>query len=266
MSNSGYYYHINTRENRRQKDLPALELITKFFKKSREKGGVRVLDMMIRNSEEAVINHKKIARIKSEYGLITMIRRRNPYKNLPTSENTSVQNLLKRNFITPLPDNVYSTDMTYLFYGGGQKAYLSATKDLATNEIISYRLMRTPSIACFTEEFKELLERLPISSRKSLIVHSDQGFQYTHPNFRFLLKELGVTQSMSRRGNCYDNAPIESFFGHLKDFLNLKSCKTFDEVSSEVNEAMKFYNYERPQLALNKKPPAIYRGLISGLF
>lgn len=266
MSNAGYYYHLNTRAHRKRRDLADLELISKFFKKSREKGGVRILDMMIRNSGARVINHKKIARIKREYGLITKIRRKNPYKNLPTSENTNVRNLLKRNFVTPLPDQIYSTDMTYLFYGGGQKAYLSATKDLSTNEIVSYRVMRSPSIVNFTNEFKELLEGLPTPARESLIVHSDQGFQYTHPSFRTLLKELGVTQSMSRKGNCYDNAPIESFFGHLKDLMNLKKCRTFEDVCREVKEVIEFYNYERPQKVLNKKPPAVYRGLICGLY
>ncbi len=266
VSLSGYYYFVKTKEDRRQRDRTALELIRKYFLKSREKGGVRTIDMMIRNSTAMVVNHKKIQRIKREYGLITKIRRKNPYKNLPEAENAHTPNLLKRDFVTPLPNEIYSTDMTYLFYAGGQKAYLSATKDLATNEIVSYKVMRTPSIAHFTEEFKDLLSQLSITTRRSLIVHSDQGFQYTHPNFRFLLKELGVSQSMSRRGNCYDNAPIESFFGHFKDLLNLRKCKTFTELTKEVKEVMDYYNYERPQIALNKKPPAVYRGLISGLF
>lgn len=266
VSNSGYYYFLRTKDSRIKRDRTDLELIRKYFKKSREKGGVRILDMMIRNSERVVINHKKIARIKREYGLVTQVRRRNPYKNLPTSENTHVKNLLKRDFVTPLPDQVYSTDMTYLFYGGGQKAYLSATKDLGTNEIVSYRLMRSPSVSNFAEEFRNLFEKMPQTSRSSLIVHSDQGFQYTHPYFRGLLKEFGVSQSMSRRGNCYDNAPIESFFGHFKDLVNLKGCKKFEDLDKEIKESMDFYNYERPQKALNKKPPALYRGLINCLF
>lgn len=222
--------------------------------------------MMIRNSEERIINHKKIERLKKEYGLITKIRRRNPYKNLPSSENAFVPNLLRREFVAPLPDLVYSTDMTYLFYGNGEKAYLSATKDLGTNEIVTYNLMRTPSISHFIEEFRKKLEGISPALRSSLIIHSDQGFQYTHEAFRSLLIEMGVTQSMSRRGKCLDNAPIESFFGHFKDLLDLKKCKTFEELGREVTGTMTYYNYERPQKALNKKPPAVYRGLISSLF
>lgn len=222
--------------------------------------------MMIRNSDIIPINHKKIQRMKREYGLITKIRRRNPYKNFPTSENAFVPNILNRSFVTPLPDKHYSTDMTYLFYGAGDKAYLSATKDLATNEIISYRIMKIPNVSHFTEEFKSLLEKLPTETRRNLIIHSDQGFQYTHEAFRNLLKEFGVNQSMSRKGNCHDNAPIESFFGHFKDMLDLKRCKTFEDLKDEVNDTISYYNKERPQLALNKKPPAVYRGLINNFF
>jgi putative transposase len=267
VSRSGYYYFLRNKQKRIERDLPALERVKYYYEKSRQKAGILTINMMIRNSENHwKINHKKIARLKREYGLITKIRRRNPYKNFPTSENLHVPNLLSRDFVHPLPDQVYSTDMTYLYYGNGEKAYLSATKDLGTNEIVSYRVMRTPNLGQFTEEFRELLQGLPKIVRDSLIVHSDQGFQYTHQGFRELLASLGVKQSMSRRGNCLDNAPIESFFGHFKDLLELRGCKTFEEVGKEVKEAMDYYNYERPQMALNKKPPAEYRGLISGLF
>ncbi len=221
---------------------------------------------MIRNAGLEVMNLKKIRRLKREYGLFTKIRRRNPYKHLPGSENAIVANVLKRDFLAPLPDLVYSTDMTYLYYGSGQRAYLSATKDLATNEIVSHRLMRTPSVASFTDEFKNLLDSLPQATRQSLIIHSDQGFQYTHQSYRELLANYEVTQSMSRKANCIDNAPIETFFGHLKDLLELRSCKTFEDVEVEVNAMMEYYNYERPQAALNKKPPALYRGLLCDLF
>lgn len=257
---------MEARDRRLKKDLPAIEIIEKYFKRSREKGGVRTIDMMMRNSNETIINHKKITRIKREYGFITKIRTKNPYKNLPTSESCLVPNLLKRDFVTPLPDQVYSTDMTYLFYGSGEKAYLSATKDLATNEIVSYNLMRTPSISHFTDEFRRLLSGISEQTRSSLMIHSDQGFQYTHSGFRSLLEEYGVTQSMSRKANCYDNAPIECFFGHFKDLLRLKGCKTFEDLLEEVNETMSYYNHERPQRVLNKKPPAVYRGLIDCFF
>jgi putative transposase len=239
-------------------------LIKKHFHKSRNKAGIRTIDMMIRNNETSIINHKKINRIKREYGLVTKIRIRNPYKSFPIAENADVPNLLQREFVTPIPDQVYSTDMTYLFYGSNQKAYLSATKDLATNEIVSYRLMRKAAVSEFTEEFELLLRSLPLDKRSSLIIHSDQGFQYTNSAFRGLLQSYGVIQSMSRRGNCLDNAPIETFFGHFKDLLNLRGCNSYEELEREISWTMRFYNFERPQVALNKKPPVVYRGLLSG--
>jgi putative transposase len=266
VSRSGYYYYLRNQNTRAEKDRSSLQVVREFFEKSRGKGGIRTIDMMIRNSKNKPINHKKIRRLKNEYGLITRIRRKNPYKNLPTSENAVVPNILKRDFLTPLPDQIYSTDMTYLIYGTGEKAYLSATKDLNTNEIVSYKVMKTPSISVFVKEFSQFLTKLDPKIRNALIIHSDQGFQYTHESYRNLLKDLGVTQSMSRRANCYDNAPIESFFGHFKDLIDLKKCQTYEELNNEVKVVIDYYNYERPQKALNKKAPAYYRGLINSFF
>jgi transposase InsO family protein len=220
---------------------------------------------MILRRNNFIINHKKIARIKREYGLITKIRRKNPYKGitLNSKEHPDIPNVLNRDFISMFPDEVYSTDMTYLFYGKCEKAYLSATKDLSTNEIVSFNLMKRPAISEFTYEFKKLMDGIPETKRKNLLIHSDQGYQYTHHEFRKVLKDAGVTQSMSRRGICLDNAPIESFFGHFKDLAEIKDCKTYEEVQKEVNRVMEYYNNERPQRALNKKPPAEYRGLLT---
>lgn len=215
-----------------------------------------------------IINHKKIARIKRDYGLFTKIRKKNPYKSINTAAKVhkNIPNLLNRDFIQPEINRAYSTDMTYLFYGKCEKAYLSATKDLATNEIISYKLMRSPTVSKFVEEFRELLTSIPEETRRQLIIHSDQGYQYTHPSFVNLLSEFKVRQSMSRKGNCLDNAPIETFFGHFKDLIDAKTCKNFEELEKEVNKTMRFYNFDRPQKGLNKKPPALYRGLMNIFF
>lgn len=247
------------------RDQSALELINYYFEKGFRACGIEGIDMLMR-IDGIIMNHKKIRRIKKQYHLVTEIRRKNPYRQmtLKSGEHASVKNLLNRDFYPLFPDEVYSTDMTYLYYGKSERAYLSATKDLATNEIISYKMMKTPTVAAFVDEFKTVIDRVPKEQRKKLMIHSDQGFQYTHESFRKLLQETGVTQSMSRRGNCLDNAPIESFFGHLKDLLNLKDCISFEDVENEVNRKINYYNHVRPQKALNKKPPAVYRGLLSG--
>lgn len=265
VSRSGYYSHLQKFPLKEIKDRASVVLIKDVFERRRKRAGIDSVDMDLR-AKGIVINRKKIARIKRQYGLYAIIRRRNPYKDIPlkSREHKTVPNLLSREFYAPLPDSIYSTDMTYLYYGNCEKAYLSATKDLCTNEVVSSHLMKTPTVDSFVSEFKGLLSKLPDEKRKDLIIHSDQGFQYTHPSFQELLKKEGVKQSMSRQGNCLDNAPIESFFGHFKDLLELKSCKTFEDVKAEVERTIKYYNFERPQKALNKKPPAEYRGLICG--
>ena len=143
VSRGGFYYQMKNFSSRQKKDKSDLEIISKYFFLSREKAGIVTLDMILRRNN-IIINHKKIARIKKDYNLYTKIRRRNPYKGiiLNSKEHPSIPNLLNRDFIHLGPDQVYSTDMTYLFYGKCEKAYLSATKDLGSNEIVSYNLMR----------------------------------------------------------------------------------------------------------------------------
>ena len=265
VSRSGYYYHLLAFPLKTAKDEVSLNQISEIFERRRKRAGIDSIDMDLR-AKGIVINRKKIARIKRQNRLYAIIRKKNPYKDIPlkSGEHKMVPNLLRREFYTPIPDSIYSTDMTYLYYGNCEKAYLSATKDLCTNEVVSSNLMRTPTVDSFVREFERLLGKLPVEQKKELIIHSDQGFQYTHPSFQELLKKEGVKQSMSRQGNCLDNAPIESFFGHLKDILELKNCKTFEDVRVEVERSIKYYNVERPQKALNKKLPAEYRGLICG--
>ena len=169
-------------------------------------------------------------------------------------EHRTAPNLLKQNFKVNQLDKVYSTDISYLFYNkGGKRAYLSATKDLATKEIVAFNISKELDLYSTYGNFAEFLKSKDCSD---LIIHSDQGWHYSHPYYVNKLKELGITQSMSRKRNCLDNAPIESFFGHLKDELDLKSCQTFDELKIKVENYIYYYNNERCQWSLNKMTPA----------
>lgn len=204
------------------------------------------------------MNLKKIARIKKEYGLITKIRKKNPY-NIFTKrqqESQTAPNILQREFRQKQPDKVYSTDISYLFYAGGRKAYLSATKDLASKEIVAFNVNPNLGLEIAYQGLDNLLKTKKING---LIIHSDQGVHYTNLLYINKLKEFGVTQSMSRKGNCLDNAPIESFFGHLKDEIDLKSCQSFEEVKELVENYINYYNNERYQWGLNKMTPVQYR-------
>lgn len=255
ISRSTYYYTLTHKDYKMQKDRADLGLIQAIFNKKHQKIGIRTISMILQNKYGITINLKKIARIKKQYGLITKIRKKNPYnytfkKGL---ENRTAPNLLQRQFNANIPDTVYSTDISYLIYKGGQRAYLSATKDLATKEIVAFNVSRDLSIQT---AFIGLEETLKHKDCSKLIVHSDQGTHYTHPLYVNKLKEFGVMQSMSRKGNCLDNAPIESFFGHLKDDLDIKSCQTFDEVKTLIENYIYYYNNERYQWDLNKMTPA----------
>jgi Transposase and inactivated derivatives len=201
------------------------------------------------------MNLKKIARIKKQYGLTTRIRKKNPYNVLLKKglEHRTAPNLLQRKFDVNVPDTIYSTDISYLLYQGGQRAYLSATKDLATKEIVAFNVSKNLSMQTAFIGLENVLKHKDCSK---LIIHSDQGVHYTHPLYVQKLKEFGATQSMSRKGNCLDNAPIESFFGHLKDDVDIKACRTFEEVKILVENYIDYYNNERCQWGLNKMTPA----------
>jgi transposase InsO family protein len=203
------------------------------------------------------MNTKKIARIKREYGLPTKIRRANPY-NIPFKkgrEHIVAPNLVGQQFKVSMPDQVYSTDITYLPYSGGI-GYLSATKDLATKEIVAYNVNQTMNIDTGFIGLKELLGSRNLSG---VMIHSDQGVHYTHPSYVDLMGAHGVIRSMSRKGVCLDNAPIESFFGHMKDEVDLKGYKSYEELKEGLENYVKYYNTERSQWNLKKMTPREYR-------
>jgi transposase InsO family protein len=216
--------------------------------------------MQIERSEGLILNHKKIARIKRKYALETLIRKKNKYKFFAKKkhEHETVKNILDRNFVQQVPDRVYSTDITQINYGN-KKAYIAAVKDLCTKEIVGKSVSNKMDIRLTNSAVDKALKGLSKEKRKNLIIHSDQGFHFTHFSYRNKLKKKGIIQSMSRKGNCIDNAPIESFFGHLKDLLDLKNCKTIKDIEKEVTNQINYYNFRRPQLGLKRMPPSEYR-------
>jgi len=252
--------------NRAIKDEDDLQMIKTIFEKRRAKAGIRKIVMEIHREFGLRINPKKVARIKKEYGLVTRIRKRRPvrYGLDKMFSHAKKKNILNRKFTPKRTDKVYCTDITVLHYGQGKKAYFSAMKDLCSREIISYKLSPTADLSLSTEVAREALSKLTLKQKKKLMIHSDQGSHYTSTYYQNLLRIAGVTQSMSRRGNCLDNAPIESFFGHLKDELELSECSTFEMLKIKVDKYIDYYNNERPQWTLKERSPAEYRGSISG--
>lgn len=217
--------------------------------------------MHLRSDYGVIMNHKKIKRIMKKYGLVTKVRRRNPYKMImkKTQEHRTFPNHLNRQFNQLVPGKTLCTDITYLYNKHGLPAYLSAVKDIATNEIVSWKL--SPSL---TMPFViKTLDDIPESDQET-IIHSDQGVHYTHPEFIQKAAAQNLTQSMSRKANCIDNAPMESFFGHLKDEVEYKEAKTFQELNSLIKDYMKYYNTQRYQWNLKKMTPVEYRNHLLG--
>lgn len=244
----------------RQRDQEEIVVIKKYFDRGKSKDGIRQLAMIIEREEELIFNKKKIARLKRAFGLETKIRRKNKYRQFSKKkqEHETYPNLLERNFKGLNADEVYVTDITMLKYQG-KRAYFAAVKDLETKEIIGSSVSNRIDLNLTNTAMKMALAKLSTDQRESLMVHSDQGFHFTHISFRNLLETFGVTQSMSRKGNCLDNAPMESFFGLIKDHLDLKNCKTIQDVEKEVTKKVDYYNKNRPQVGLKKMPPTEYR-------
>ncbi|MFE4430926.1 transposase [Peribacillus butanolivorans] len=155
-----------------------------------------------------------------------------------------------------MPGKVLLTDITYLYYGKGQKAYLSCVKDAATKEIVTYHLSTSLEMEIVYETLNKLKQAVCHEFHPSAILYSDQGFHYTHPLFQRKVKELGITQSMSRKGNCWDNEPMESFFGHLAEY---KTCTNLTDVKEEIDRVIEEYNEHRYQWGLKKMAPVQYR-------
>ena len=207
------------------------------------------------------MNHKKIRRIMRKFVLVCPIRKANPYrrmaKNLRT--NAVADNLLKREFKEHGARTVFLTDITYIPYNK-KFCYLSVIKDAFTTEVLSYVLSQSLEVDFVLETVKQLLEQHGTSIDAEAMIHSDQGCHYTSVSFRALLQDSGLRQSMSRKGNCWDNAPQESFFGHMKQELQPKISEwnNYENVAATIDDWMDYYNNDRYQMGLAKMSPCEY--------
>lgn len=250
VSKSGYYEWLKTADEP-EKDYDDYLEVKKVFDKGKGKYGWRSLKMRLKD-----MNHKKIQRIMKKYGLTARVRRKNPYKAImkKTMEHRTFENKLQREFHQLIPFKVFCTDITYIRFHG-RFVYLSVIKDIASGEVMAWNLSMFLEMTLVTETIKSMR----LDSYENIMIHSDQGFHYTNPVYIEIVKELEMIQSMSGKGNCIDNAPIESFFGHMKDELDYKTCKTFEELRLVIKEYMRYYNHERNQWERKKMTPVDYR-------
>lgn len=243
-----------------------MKLIEDLVRVWKRKWGYRTITMKLtQSSQSSLMNHKKVLRLMKKYNLLSKIRRRNPYKRLQkaTLEHNVVPNILKREFqCVPqdgwTPYTKLGTDITYIRFRH-RWVYFSIVKDMVTGEALAYVLSMTLELNFVQTTFMNLQDRYKENELVWAITHSDQGFHYTHPSFSGILKQLWCIQSMSRRWNCIDNAPTESFFWHMKDELDYSHCTTFSELQVYIDEYMHYYNINRPQWTRKKMTPVQYR-------
>lgn len=218
-----------------------------------------------------IMNIKKIRRLMNMYSLFCPIRKANPYRRMAQALKTSnyAPNMVNRDFRSRGPRRVLLTDITYLFYMNEGKCYLSTILDAFTHEILSYELSVSLKVDFVIATVDQLIQKYGSVLDNETIVHSDQGCHYTNYAFIGKLKDADFVQSMSRRGNCWDNAPQESFFGHMKDEIRdeIKALSSFDGVKAKVDDWIDYYNEDRYQWDLLKlSPREYYQYLQTGVY
>lgn len=257
MSRSGYYKWLGHQPpDKQQENEWLLDIIKAMFKEFGGIYGYRRLTMNINRRYGTQYNHKRIRRLMLIAGLKSYIRRASGYCTKTSYVNIEA-NILDGNFTAAQPNQKWVTDVTHLKYGFGKKAYLSAIKDLYDGSIVAYKVGRFNDNPLVMETIQAATEQHPDASP---IIHSDRGSQYTSKAYRVITTEAGMTRSMSRVGQCTDNAPIESFFGHFKcEQYDLKQYQTYDALVSDIDRYMYFYNHNRCQEKLNSLTPVEYR-------
>jgi putative transposase len=250
VSRSGYYDFVK-RINSTDKDEKLGKMIKECQESSGKTYGYRRVLIWLQRKKQIVVNHKSILRIMNKYGLLSEIRRRKKYKQMGQHIH-KYENLLNRDFHADKPNQKWVTDISYIHTGQGV-LYLSMIRDLFDESIIAYKMGTEQNVNLVLNTIKDAKRKEKIT--EELQLHSDQGFQYTSKGYFNLTKEYGITPSMSRRGNCYDNAMAENFFGILKcECIYRRKPTTFDEARQFIDDYIYFYNYERIQLKTKLTP------------
>ena len=251
VSRSGYYAWLKaapTREARELQDKADFELILAIYKRRGYAKGARSIYMgLLHMNPPVIMNIKKIRRLMKKYNLFCPIRKANPYRRMAKALKTSnyADNLLQREFECYGPRYVLLTDITYIPYNG-EFAYLSTILDAYTKQILSYVLSDSLEIDFVKETVENLIRDHGISLHKETLIHSDQGSHYTSATFIQIIEDCNLRRSMSRRGNCWDNSPQESFFGHMKDHIldKVKECTEFQQIKDIHDDYIDYYNNE----------------------
>ena len=268
VSRSGYYnwlHSADVREKKEATDLEDFQLILDAYRfRGYDKGARGIQMRLLHLNPPVIMNIKKIRRLMNKYGLFCPIRKANPYRRMAKALRTShvADNLVNREFEIHGPRKILLTDITYIPYDG-RFCYLSTILDAFTKQVLSYVLSESLELDFVLETVEQLIECHGISLSAQTLIHSDQGCHYTSYSFIQIVKDAELRQSMSRRGNCWDNAPQESFFGHMKDEIDLSGCTQFHQVMEIIDDWMDYYNNDRYQWQLAKLSPNEYYSYVT---
>ncbi|MFR0909385.1 IS3 family transposase [Eubacterium sp.] len=257
MARSTYYFEINKSDVVAERNKKLMAEIKEIFEQNKRRYGVRRVHRELQNRGYQV-NHKRVQRLMHNMGLLGK-RPKEKYHSYKGKVGKIADNVIERDFSTTAPLQKWTTDVSQFNFAWG-KCYISPILDMNTNEIISYDLSLRPNLEQIRRMLDKAFEKYP--AVKGLIFHSDQGWQYQHAYYRNTLKEHGIIQSMSRKGNCYDNCIMETFFGRLKNEMYYgyeKNYASFEAFSKAVEEYIDYYNNKRIQAKTKWMPPVKYR-------
>lgn len=254
LSRSTFYYH-SKQQRKEDKYAQAKVEIAAIYHENKGRYGYRRITVELHN-RKIYLNHKTVQRLMKELGLICRVRMKK-YRSYKGEKGTTADNELDREFRAEKPNQKWVTDVTE-FRLFGQKLYLSPILDLYSGDIVTYTLSDSPNLLMVTTMLEQAFEKIP--NNTNLLLHSDQGWHYQHKQYRRMLAEKGIKQSMSRKGNCYDNAVMENFFGHLKsELLYLQEFQSMEHFKQELIAYIDYYNNRRIKVRLKGLPPALHR-------
>ena len=249
-----FYYHLKWL-TKADKYAQTKEEIKVIYHENKGRYGYRRITTALHN-RGIHLNHKTVQRLMKQLGLICRVRIKK-YRSYKGEVGKIAPNLLNRDFHTEKPNQKWVTDVTE-FSLFGQKLYLSPILDLHNGYLVSYSISDRPVLSMVTTMLNKAFERIPDGT--GLILHSDQGWQYQHKQYQRMLREKGIQQSMSRKGNCLDNAVMENFFGLLKsELLYLQEFESMEHFKRELLDYLDYYNNRRIKAKLKGLPPAIHR-------
>ena len=258
MARSTFYYYLKKYKSNHDKYHKIKKEIFNIFNENKGRYGYRRITLELKN-RGFNINHKTVSKLMNILGIKSIQRPKIRYNSYQGSIGKIANNLLKRDFKADKPNQKWVTDVTE-FKVHDRKLYLSPIIDLFNGEIISYNLSKHPTF----QQITDMLEKafIKIKNNTNLILHSDQGWQYQMKIYQNMLKEKGIKQSMSRKGNCLDNSCAENFFGILKSELfypKEKEYKNIEELEKDIKEYIEYYNNSRIKSKLKGMSPIQYR-------